>query len=189
MKKILLTTLVAALLPATLLAQETTAPAATQATTAILPFVRIDRSPITSAMGGAEGTSALYNPAAVPFKGSDVMASYQMWAPGGVKSTNTMSASGKTATVKYKKLKKKAQKVSRASVINMNHAKGAVTYKLASVSKKKFKKYFKISSSGVVTVKKKLKKGTYKVTARVTAAGNDKYAPITKSVTFKIKVK
>lgn len=88
MKKILLTTLVAALLPATLLAQETTAPAATQATTAILPFVRIDRSPITSAMGGAEGTSALYNPAAVPFKGSDVMASYQMWAPGGVKSTN-----------------------------------------------------------------------------------------------------
>lgn len=78
MKKILLTSLVAALLPVALFAQSSPA----------LPFIRIDRSPITSAMGGTEGTSALYNPAAVPFKGSDVMASYQMWAPGGAKSTN-----------------------------------------------------------------------------------------------------
>lgn len=78
MKKILLTSLVAALLPVALFAQ--TSPA--------LPFIRIDRSPITSAMGGAEGTSALYNPAAIPFKGGDVMASYQLWAPGGAKSTN-----------------------------------------------------------------------------------------------------
>lgn len=78
MKKILLTSLVAALLPVALFAQES----------AVLPFIRIDRDPITSAMGGAEGTSSLYNPAAVPFKGSDVMASFQMWAPGGAKSTN-----------------------------------------------------------------------------------------------------
>ena len=78
MKKILLTSLVAALLPVALFAQ--TSPA--------LPFVRIDRNPITSAMGGTEGTSALYNPAAVPFRGGDLMASYQIWAPGGAKSSN-----------------------------------------------------------------------------------------------------
>ncbi len=62
MKKIILASLVAALLPVSLLAQESAA----------LPFLRIDRSAITSAMGGAEALSPLYNPAAVPFRGSDV---------------------------------------------------------------------------------------------------------------------
>ena len=44
-------------------------------------------------------------------------------------------------------------------------------------------------SNGKVTVKKKTKKGTYKVTVWVKAAGNTKYARIKKKVTFKIKVK
>ena len=78
MKKIIFASLVAALLPVSLLAQESAA----------LPFLRIDRSAITSAMGGAEALSPLYNPAAVPFRGSDVAFSYQGWAPGGIKSTN-----------------------------------------------------------------------------------------------------
>ena len=54
---------------------------------------------------------------------------------------------------------------------------------------KEVKKYFKISSSGVVSIKKKLKKGTYTIKCTVTAAGNDDYQPVTKTVTFKIKVK
>lgn len=78
MKKSILISLVAVLLPVTLLAQESPA----------LPFIRIDRSAITSAMGGAEALSPLYNPAAVPFRGSDVAFSFQNWAPGGAKSTN-----------------------------------------------------------------------------------------------------
>lgn len=78
MKKSILISLVAVLLPVTLLAQESPA----------LPFIRIDRSAITSAMGGAEALSPLYNPAAVPFRGSDVAFSFQSWAPGAVKSTN-----------------------------------------------------------------------------------------------------
>lgn len=78
MKKYILSSLVAALLPIILFAQESPA----------LPFLRIDRSAITSAMGGADALSPLYNPAAVPFRGSDVAFSYQGWAPGGVKSTN-----------------------------------------------------------------------------------------------------
>lgn len=38
-------------------------------------------------------------------------------------------------------------------------------------------------------MKKKLKKGTYKVKVKVKASGNSKYMPVTRNVTFKIKVK
>ena len=65
-----------------------------------------------------------------------------------------------------------------------------MTYKLASVSKSKYKKYFKVNAkTGKVTVKKKLKKGTYKLRINVTAAGNGNYNKVTKTVTVKIKVK
>lgn len=46
-----------------------------------LSFVSIDRNPATAAMGGAQAVSALYNPSAIPFSGSDAVFSYQMWAP------------------------------------------------------------------------------------------------------------
>lgn len=78
MKKNILLTLAVALLPVIASAQTSTA----------LPFLRINRDAKTSAMGGIEAISGLYNPAAVPFTGSDITASYQMWAPGGSKSTN-----------------------------------------------------------------------------------------------------
>ena len=78
MKNSILTALVAVFLPVMLPAQESLA----------LPFIRIDRSAVTSAMGGAQALSPLYNPAAVPFRGSDVAFSFQRWAPGAVTSTN-----------------------------------------------------------------------------------------------------
>ena len=53
-----------------------------------LPFVTIDRSAISSAMGGTQANQGLYNPAVVPFRGSDVAFSFQSWAPGGAASTN-----------------------------------------------------------------------------------------------------
>ena len=76
-------------------------------------------------------------------------------------------------------------------MLGVIYPEGKVTYKLVSVSKKKFKKYFKISSTGTVTVKKKLKKGTYKVKVKVLATGDSTYkaASTWKVVTIKIKVK
>lgn len=78
MKKNILLTLAVALMPIWAFAQ----------TSAALPFLRINRDAKTGAMGGVEAVSGLYNPAAVPFTGSDVALSYQIWAPGGAKSNN-----------------------------------------------------------------------------------------------------
>lgn len=106
---------------------------------------------------------------------------------------NTLTVSPKTAKVKYKKLRKKKQTVARSKVMNVQYAQGKVTYKLTGVKRgksKKYKKYFKINATtGKVTIKKKLKKGTYKVTCVVTAAGDSSHWSGTKTVTFTIKVK
>ncbi len=102
-----------------------------------------------------------------------------------LKYANTLAASGKTVTVKYKKLKKKNQTVARTKVLNVRNNKGAVKYVKSSGNKK-----ITINSkTGNVTVKKKLKKGTYKVKVKVTAAGNAYYKAMTKNVTVTIKVK
>ena len=91
----------------------------------------------------------------------------------------------KTVTVKYKQLKKKTQTVKRSKAISISGAKGTVTYVKASGNKK-------ISvnkKTGKITVRKKLKKGTYKLKVKVKAAGNSRYKSVTKKVTVKIKVK
>lgn len=102
---------------------------------------------------------------------------------------NTLTVRGRKAKLKAKKLKKKAQKISRSKVMTVSNAQGRVSYKLLKVSKSK-KKYFKVNSSnGTVTVKKKLKKGTYTVRCRVTASGNENYKSGSRIVSFKITVK
>ena len=119
------------------------------------------------------------------FKGS-VTRSYTI-----AKAVNTMKVKGKTATVKYKKLKKAAQSLARTKVLSFTKAgQGAKTYTLAGVTKSKFKKYFKVNAStGKLTIKKGLKKGTYKVKIKVKAAGNSNYQALTKTVTVTVKVK
>ena len=103
---------------------------------------------------------------------------------------NTLSVRGKKTKLKAKKLKKKAQKVSRGKVMVIRNPQGRLTYKLLKVSKSRYKKYFKINSrNGVVTVKKKLKKGTYTIRCRVTASGNEVYKSGSRVVSFKITVK
>ena len=111
-----------------------------------------------------------------------------------VKAANTLKVKGKTAKIKYKKLKKKAQTLSVKKVLSFTDSgQGSITYTLSSAKKgsKTFKKYFKINkTNGKVKVKKGLKKGTYKVKVKVKAAGNSNYkASAVKKVTFKVRVK
>ena len=88
------------------------------------------------------------------------------------------------------KTKKKNQKIAISTAMTVSKAQGKVTYKLVSVSKKSFKKYFSINKKkGTLTVKKGLKKGTYKVKIRVKAAGDISYKPAVRNVTIKVKVK
>ena len=61
---------------------------------------------------------------------------------------------------------------------------------MAYVKKKGSKKITINRKTGKVTVKKGLKKGTYKVKVKVRAAGNSNYkASGWKTVTFKVKIK
>ena len=103
------------------------------------------------------------------------------------KAENIISIKGKTAAVKYKKLKKKNQILTAGKVFTFTKkGQGRLTYTKASGSKK-----ITISkTTGKVTVKKGLKKGTYKIKVKVKAAGNTNYkASAAQSVTFKVKVK
>ena len=103
-----------------------------------------------------------------------------------VKSANTLKIkSGKTYKIKRSKLKKN-KTVSYTSVITFSSkGQGTLTF-----TKKSGNKKITISKAGKVTIKKKLKKGTYKVKVQVRASGNSGYLPSSaKTVTFKIKVR
>ena len=103
------------------------------------------------------------------------------------KRTNTLAVKGKTATVKGKTLKKKAQSLKVAKVIKVtNNGQGTRSYAKVSGNKK-----ITINKkTGKVTVKKGLKKGTYKVKVKVKAAGNSTYETSAwKNVTFTVKIK
>lgn len=59
-----------------------------------MPYLAIDRNQITAAMGGARATDALFNPAAIPFTGSDIALSYQNWAPSVAKASHVNLLAG-----------------------------------------------------------------------------------------------
>lgn len=107
------------------------------------------------------------------------------------KKANTLTVKAKKPTVKYSKLKKRNQTIALKKAMTVSKAQGTVTYKLSSAKKgkKNFKKYFKVSKNGNITVKKGLKKGAYKVKIKVTAAGNATYKSGSKTLTVTIKVK
>ena len=100
------------------------------------------------------------------------------------KANNTLTAKGKTATIKFTKLKKKNQTVTVKNAFTVSKAKGKVTYKKTGGSAK-----ITVSSAGKITVKKGLKKATYKITVLVKASGNSNYKAGSKKVTVTIKVK
>ena len=103
------------------------------------------------------------------------------------KASNPLDVSGNDVKVKYKKLKKKTQYVKASKAISgLNTARGKLTYTKASGNKK-------ISvnkNTGKITIKKGLKKKTYKITVNVMASGNYGYdASEVQQVIITIKVK
>ena len=100
---------------------------------------------------------------------------------------SSLSVKGKTATVKYSKLKKKNQTLAVSKVLTfVDKGQGQLSYaKVSGNSKILINK-----TTGNITVKKKLKKKTYTVKVKVMASGNENCNPSEwKTVTFKIKVK
>ncbi len=110
------------------------------------------------------------------------------------KKANTLTAKGKTISLKAKDVKKKNKKFKAAKAYTIKKAEGTLSYKLKTAKntkdKKNYKKKFAVDSkSGQITVKKGLKKGTYKLTVTVTAAGNDGFEKGSKTATVTVKVK
>ncbi|MBQ9014530.1 MAG: FMN-binding protein [Firmicutes bacterium] len=104
------------------------------------------------------------------------------------KSAQNIKVTAAAKTFKAKALKKKAKSFKLTSAVKVTGAKGKVTYtvKPANAKSKKALKY----KNGKITVKKKTKKGTYKVKVTVNAAATDKYLaakPVTKTLTIKVK--
>ena len=100
------------------------------------------------------------------------------------KKKNTFKIKSKTVKAKRKTLKKKKVIIKRKNVFAIKGAKGKVTFKKVKGNKK-----IAVSKKGNITVKKGLKKGTYKIKVKVNASGTTAYKPITKTVTVTIKVK
>ena len=99
----------------------------------------------------------------------------------------TVTVKAKTFTMKAKKLKKKAQTIKAAKVTKGNSAQTAITYSLVKANKSKGK--FKVAADGKITVKKGLKKGTYKLTLKASAAETTEYQAASKNFKVTIKVK
>ena len=103
------------------------------------------------------------------------------------KKKNTFTLSSKKLSVKYAKLKKKTLKFAAKKAFVVKKAKGKVSYQVAKYDKKA-KKKITVAKNGKITVKKGLKRGTYKLKVKVRAAGNSAYKPLTRTVTLKVKV-
>ena len=95
--------------------------------------------------------------------------------------------------LKYSALRKKARTLSVSKAISFtDKGQGKLTYQITKAvkGKKSVRKKFAISEkTGKIIVKKGLKKGTYKVKIKVTAAGNDNYKSARQTAIVTIKVK
>lgn len=99
-----------------------------------------------------------------------------------IRDAQKMKVSVSAKTVKYSKVRKKAQTVAPLKVSN---ASGYVTYSGKGTDSKS-KKALKINAkTGKVSVKKGTKKGTYKMKVTVSASGDEK--TITKTISIKVK--
>ncbi len=137
----------------------------------------------------ASGDSAAYKAGDVLKVTEDITVTPMFGAQGDTRLKNPLKASAKKAkVVRYKELKKKAQYVAREDLLTISKKKGSVTYKKVKVNKNS-KRFTVDTSTGNLKIKKGTKKGLYKIRIKVTAAGDSKYSPGSKTVTAKVRVK
>lgn len=129
--------------------------------------------------------AAFKNPAFKEWKVTDQYEGEQ-----GAKLPGVLKAKGKTVKIKASKLKKKAVKIKGKTAIKISASAGKLSYKKVSLTPKKYKSYFTVNQrNGMITVKKKLKKGTYKLKIKVTASGDKTHEKKAKNVICKIVVR
>jgi len=105
------------------------------------------------------------------------------------KATNPLKVAAKAKSVKVSLKTAKKKAVTLASNVKIaKKGQGKVTYANASTTAKA-KKLKVNAKTGKVTVPKGTKKGTYKVTIKVSAAGNASYLAAAKKVSYKVVVK
>ena len=102
-----------------------------------------------------------------------------------VKAANTLRVKGKTVKVKAGKLKKKKAVLAVTKVMDLSGGEGKISFAVISGNRK-------ISvdgETGKVTLKKKLKKGTYKVSVKVRAEGDESHYSAARKAVIKVVVK
>lgn len=149
--------------------------------------VTVDENGVLRAMGAGTATiRVVLSVVDEAGKTRDISAKCKVYVTG----ANTMKTGGKTVTLKSSELKRRSKTIKRAKAITVKKAQGKVTYKLSGVTKKKYRKYFKVAkTTGSMTVKKGLPKGTYKLRIKVRAAGDKAFRPKTETVTVKVRVR
>lgn len=104
------------------------------------------------------------------------------------KAKKKLQVSGKTVSIRYDAAQKGNTVLSKNTIMAVKNAGGKKTYKIASVSPKSAKKFFKISKKGKLTVKKGLALGEYIVTVKVKTSGSSKYRAGTKKAKVKVVI-
>ena len=100
------------------------------------------------------------------------------------KAKQPMKVKGKTVSVKLSDLKKGDQKIKITKAAKITKAKGKKSY-----AKKSGDKNITVNKkTGLITVKKGLKKGTYKIKVKVTAKGSKYYKKGSKTAVITIKI-
>ena len=102
-----------------------------------------------------------------------------------VKKKNPLRVKGGAIRIKAKKLRKNKVVLKRSRLMKVSKAKGKVTY----TKLKGNKKILIDKRTGKVTIKKKLKRGTYKIKVKVKAAGNHSYKAAARKLSFIVRVR
>ena len=101
------------------------------------------------------------------------------------KKKNPLRVKGRAIKIEAKKLKKNKVVLKPSRVMKVRNARGKVTY----TKLKGNKKILIDKKTGRVTIRKKLKRGTYKIKVKVKAAGNQNYKAAARKLFFIVKVR